>query len=472
LAYTGNKIAWCDYDDVGPDAFRYLRDNPSTSSIFNVPFFSWCKSLHDTYGAVFILPCFYSVASPAFNLSEVPSTFKAEFEANASWLKFTFHSYSTSTTYPDADAIGPTWTNKDYYAAGTGRNQYDDFVLMQNQMQRIAGSAWNPSLIVAHVIHGRQAQMTQIEQHVGHPVLWVAFPPSVQSLWDFNYYFDSTANPEFKTGLNANGYYHDTTNDRVFIASSAYPDSGMNEDDEAAESFAAQLSAVIPTVYRNTFLCLSHEYLYANGGFQQYFTDFCTWINAQGTYTWQTPDDTFIRTAYSLPASTVTFLPVATLSLGTPTGLTVPVTLAGNAVSTAYILSESGTDPLASDERWGAAPTSYEFASGGSKTLYAWAKDASGNVSAASSAAVTVSATSSFTIADAYSASHSDQITLTLTHGVFTISDAYSASSADNLALSLQAASWPIRNGASTRTLKTASGTPLTLRRNVAGTWQ
>ena len=84
----------------------------------------------------------------------------------------------------------------------------------------------------------------------------------------------------------------------------------------------------------------------------------------------------------SIPPIEVDPVPTLTLALGTPTGLTVPVTLTANEPDCTFILSESDTDPLESDERWGVAPTSYTFGFEGSNTLYAWAKDAAGNVSA------------------------------------------------------------------------------------------
>ncbi|MBJ6724753.1 chitobiase/beta-hexosaminidase C-terminal domain-containing protein [Geomesophilobacter sediminis] len=67
--------------------------------------------------------------------------------------------------------------------------------------------------------------------------------------------------------------------------------------------------------------------------------------------------------------------------------LTVPITLAATDAGgvTGYLLTENSIQPLINDPRWTfPAPTSYTFSSGGvGKHLYAWAKDASGNVSAA-----------------------------------------------------------------------------------------
>ncbi|KAF0220226.1 MAG: fibronectin type III domain-containing, partial [Geobacteraceae bacterium] len=85
-------------------------------------------------------------------------------------------------------------------------------------------------------------------------------------------------------------------------------------------------------------------------------------------------------TAFSMPA--------------TATSLTVSVTAftatdAGGV--TGYLITESATAPLAGDAGWtGTAPTTFTFSGYGSKTAYAWAKDAAGNVSASLSANVTI----------------------------------------------------------------------------------
>jgi hypothetical protein len=70
----------------------------------------------------------------------------------------------------------------------------------------------------------------------------------------------------------------------------------------------------------------------------------------------------------------------------TSSTLTVPVssfTATDNKTVTGYLVTESATAPLAGDAGWSAsAPASYVFVTEGTKTLYAWAKDAAGNVSA------------------------------------------------------------------------------------------
>ncbi|MDA8430934.1 MAG: DUF4082 domain-containing protein [Geobacteraceae bacterium] len=76
------------------------------------------------------------------------------------------------------------------------------------------------------------------------------------------------------------------------------------------------------------------------------------------------------------------------------TTLTVPIssfTATDNVAVTGYLVNESATPPSVSAAGWSTtAPTSYRFATGGSKTLYAWAKDASGNVSAGRSGSITI----------------------------------------------------------------------------------
>lgn len=86
--------------------------------------------------------------------------------------------------------------------------------------------------------------------------------------------------------------------------------------------------------------------------------------------------------AFSLPATSST-LTVAISSLTA----TDDVGVAG------FMLKESGVSPSAGDAGWTAgAPTQYTFAAAGISTLYAWAKDAAGNVSAAASAQVDTTA--------------------------------------------------------------------------------
>ena len=77
---------------------------------------------------------------------------------------------------------------------------------------------------------------------------------------------------------------------------------------------------------------------------------------------------------------------VDTFTATTPTNLNIPITAfsaTDDTTVTGYLITESATAPAANDPVWTSiAPTTYTVSSGGSYTLYPWAKDASGNVSA------------------------------------------------------------------------------------------
>ena len=80
------------------------------------------------------------------------------------------------------------------------------------------------------------------------------------------------------------------------------------------------------------------------------------------------------------PPSITTFSVPATSSSLTISGISFS---ASDAVSvTGYLINESDTPPVASAINLPTAPTSYTASSPGTKTLYAWARDAAGNVSA------------------------------------------------------------------------------------------
>jgi len=70
---------------------------------------------------------------------------------------------------------------------------------------------------------------------------------------------------------------------------------------------------------------------------------------------------------------------------------------------TGYLVNESPTKPLATASGWSPTkPATYVFASAGAKTLYAWAKDAAGNVSEPLSRTTTILNTSLYANFDGF----------------------------------------------------------------------
>jgi hypothetical protein len=100
------------------------------------------------------------------------------------------------------------------------------------------------------------------------------------------------------------------------------------------------------------------------------------------TITLPVPPDTTspVVTAFSIPSSSGSL----TVAIST-------FTANDNVEVTGYLLTETATKPSATAAGWTSTrPASYTFASAGVKTLYAWAKDAGGNVSNSSMGLVTI----------------------------------------------------------------------------------
>jgi uncharacterized protein YjiK len=86
-------------------------------------------------------------------------------------------------------------------------------------------------------------------------------------------------------------------------------------------------------------------------------------------------------TAFDLPAAYNSLIvPISTFTATDDVGVT------------GYLATESASAPASDDPGWSASvPTDYTFATEGTKTLYGWAKDTAGNVSASLSDTVTIS---------------------------------------------------------------------------------
>jgi hypothetical protein len=107
-------------------------------------------------------------------------------------------------------------------------------------------------------------------------------------------------------------------------------------------------------------------------------------VATSSDYTMRTTDNT-------VPVVTAFVSPSISKSLAIPI---TTFTATDDTAVTGYMLTESSAAPTSGAAGWtGSAPTTYTFASQGSKTLYAWVKDGAGNVSASLNASVTVDTT-------------------------------------------------------------------------------
>jgi parallel beta-helix repeat protein len=94
------------------------------------------------------------------------------------------------------------------------------------------------------------------------------------------------------------------------------------------------------------------------------------------------------------PVADVTAPVISSFSIPSESvSLTVPVTLTAtdNTAVTGWKLAETSTAPSSADAGWlAAAPTMYTFSGAGTKILYAWTKDAAGNISASAKGTVII----------------------------------------------------------------------------------
>lgn len=106
LSYAGGimscvnevKTIHTSFDDCWECFYQLQTQNPS--SIYDLSFFNFLKTMHETYGAVFTVNCFNEYSGNTdYNLSNTPNTWKNEFQEAKDWLKFSFHAKDDKTKY-------------------------------------------------------------------------------------------------------------------------------------------------------------------------------------------------------------------------------------------------------------------------------------------------------------------------------------------------------------------------------------
>ena len=75
------------------------------TSVFEDPYLTLLKTMHDRYGTKFHLNIYYECPEfGGFNLTEMPERFKDEWRGNADWLRFSFHANANLPDRPYAYA--------------------------------------------------------------------------------------------------------------------------------------------------------------------------------------------------------------------------------------------------------------------------------------------------------------------------------------------------------------------------------
>lgn len=111
------------------DNIRFLEESTcfGYKSIFQHPYMALFQRLHQTYGAKFQFNMYYSYEPGGFSLMDVPSIWREELEANAHWMRFSFHARHNDPPFP--------------YAYSTPDEVLRDYTNVMSQMRRIAGKA-------------------------------------------------------------------------------------------------------------------------------------------------------------------------------------------------------------------------------------------------------------------------------------------------------------------------------------------
>ena len=110
------------------DNIRFLENiskHPEYTSIFDDPYLKMHRELHEKYGTKTHFNLFFQSEDGGFNLTQMPDKYKAEWAANADWIRLSFHS---KAEFPD-------WP---YLTAGYDE-VYRDCQQVHNEILRFAG---------------------------------------------------------------------------------------------------------------------------------------------------------------------------------------------------------------------------------------------------------------------------------------------------------------------------------------------
>lgn len=125
-----DDVLWC-FRDVA-------RERPA--SLFDNRYFKMLKRCHDEWGATVQLNIFFRedffYGGGEFCLRDMPSDYRAEFEANSHWLKLAFHAKQEFPDYP--------YVNADY------EQVKHDYLEVINEIRRFAGEGSIAHAIVPH----------------------------------------------------------------------------------------------------------------------------------------------------------------------------------------------------------------------------------------------------------------------------------------------------------------------------------
>lgn len=205
-------------------------------SIFDDPYLSMYRDLHDQYGSHVHMHIYYQTVDGKFNLSMFPDKYKEEFRQNANWLRFSFHAFADLPDSPYKDA------------------PYDQVMregkMVEREILRFAGPE-----VMDHVtsMHWSNAKIpgTRAFRAMGFKVLDAYFWIDNEGLPTISYYLNAD---QVKHGMNRD-FWCDTKEDIFFVNS----DVVLNDDRLSLEDIDATLESVAASEKRAFMYLLIHE---------------------------------------------------------------------------------------------------------------------------------------------------------------------------------------------------------------------
>ena len=132
------KISYFFIDDVIWCFRDIARQKPK--SIFDNGYMKMLKKAHDDNGLTVQLNLFYRTdffyGNDEFTLSEMPDTYKDEFQQNKDWLRLAFHAKQEFPDYP--------------YVNATYQDVKDNFETIQKEVERFAGPGCYSDVLCTH----------------------------------------------------------------------------------------------------------------------------------------------------------------------------------------------------------------------------------------------------------------------------------------------------------------------------------
>ena len=196
------------------------------TSIFDDPYFATYRELHQAYGALVHMHIYYETVDKSFNLTMFPDKYKAEFQANANWLRLSFHA--------KADAPISPYKNASY------EQVMEEGRMVEREIVRFAGKEVMDRVTSQHFADSALPG-TRAFRDLGFSVLDAYFIFDSQGVPKVSYYLS----PEQTRHAQTRDFWVDTKEDIIFVKDdiildqcapgeiSAYLDTYLSRDDRA-----------------------------------------------------------------------------------------------------------------------------------------------------------------------------------------------------------------------------------------------